>query len=93
MVRRLPSEVLTISCEGLVIEDVEESVLVPMIDSVLHSHDFLGDRLKGIPTKFGDYTKLTGVAVLGKLELEFDMTLINYINHISQIWNKFRVVS
>lgn len=93
MVRRLPSEVLTISCEGLVIEDVEESVLVPMIDSVLHSRDFLGDRLKGIPTKFGDYTKLTGVAVLGKLELEFDMTLINYINHISQIWNKFRVVS
>ena len=93
MVRRLPSEVLTISCEGLVIEDVEESVLVPMIDSVLHSHDFLGDRLKGIPTKFGDYTKLTGVAVLGKLELEFDMTLINYINQISQIWNKFRVVS
>lgn len=93
MVRRLPSEVLTISCEGLVIEDVEESVLVPMIDSVLHSHYFLGDRLKGIPTKFGDYTKLTGVAVLGKLELEFDMTLINYISHISQIWNKFKVVS
>lgn len=85
MVRRLPSEVLIISCKGLLIEDVEESVLVPMIESVLHSRDFLGDRIKGIPTKFGDYTKLTGVAVIGKLELEFEMILINYINHISKI--------
>ena len=58
---------------------------MPMIESVLHSRDFLGDRIKGIPTKFGDYTKLTGVAVIGKLELEFEMILINYINHISKI--------
>lgn len=64
-----------------------------MVDSVLHSHDFLGDRMKGTPTEFGGYTKPTGVAVLGTLELEFEMILINYISHVSKIQNKFKVTS
>lgn len=44
----------------MLIEALKDSVLVPMLDSVLHFHNFLGDRIKGILIKFGDYTELTG---------------------------------
>lgn len=47
--------------QGLLIGDLQDSVPVFMLDSVLHFHYFIGDRIKGILIKFGDYTKLTGV--------------------------------
>lgn len=65
---------------------------MPTLESVLHFHSCLGDRVKGILIKFGDYTKLTGLQTLGRLEPEYKMILINYINHILKIWNKVKVI-
>lgn len=42
-------------------EILQNSVLIPMSDSVLPFHSFVGERIKGIVRKFGDYTKLTRV--------------------------------
>lgn len=65
---------------------------MPTLEFVLHFHSFLGDGIEGILIKFGDYTTLTGLQTLGKLEPEFKMILINYINHISKIQNKVKVI-